>query len=155
MSHRCTYVPPNPEPCSHLPPHPIPLGFPRALASGALLHAWNLYWSSILHMVIYTCTPVFITALFIIARIWAGTPTKPVRIPSACPLWGHFLHLVLFLLSLHQNWTYIGSERLKWLQGYWGARGHHSLNQSFQSSSLSHPCFLWLLGSKQGKAKKG
>ena len=41
------------EPPYHLPPHPIPLGCPRALALGALLHAWNLYWSSILHMVMY------------------------------------------------------------------------------------------------------
>ena len=43
-----------PEPPSHLPPHPIPLGCPRAPALGALLHALNLHWSSILHMVIYT-----------------------------------------------------------------------------------------------------
>ena len=38
---------------SHLPPHLIPLGCPRALALGALLHASNLHWSSILHVVIY------------------------------------------------------------------------------------------------------
>ena len=38
---------------SHLPSHPIPLGCPRALALGALLHASNLHWSSVLHMVIY------------------------------------------------------------------------------------------------------
>ena len=44
------YVYPHPEPL----PHPIPLGCPRALALGALLHASNLHWSSILHMVI-TC----------------------------------------------------------------------------------------------------
>ena len=36
-----------------LPPHPIPLGCPRALALGTLLHASNLHWSSILHMGIY------------------------------------------------------------------------------------------------------
>ena len=36
-----------------LPLHPIPLGWPSALALGALLHASNLHWSSILHMVIY------------------------------------------------------------------------------------------------------
>ena len=39
-------------PC-HLPPHSIPLGCPRALALGALLHVSNSSWSSILHMVIY------------------------------------------------------------------------------------------------------
>ena len=38
---------------SHLPPYPIPLGCPRAPALGALLHAWNLHWSSILHIVTY------------------------------------------------------------------------------------------------------
>ena len=38
---------------SHLPPHPIPLGCPKAPALSALLHALNLHWSSILHMVIY------------------------------------------------------------------------------------------------------
>ena len=49
-----THVSPHPEPQSHFPPHPIPLGCPRALALSALLHAPNLYWSSISHMVIYT-----------------------------------------------------------------------------------------------------
>ena len=38
---------------SHLPPHPIPLGCSRAPVLSALLHAWNLHWSSILHMVIH------------------------------------------------------------------------------------------------------
>ena len=38
---------------SHLPPHPIPLGCPRALTLGSLLHASNLHWSSVLHMVMY------------------------------------------------------------------------------------------------------
>ena len=40
-------------PLSHLRPHPIPRGCPRAPALGALPHASNLPWSSILHMVIY------------------------------------------------------------------------------------------------------
>ena len=35
------------------PPHPVPLGCPRAPTLGALLHASNLHWSSVLHMVIY------------------------------------------------------------------------------------------------------
>jgi len=47
------HVSPNPETPSHLPPHLIPLGCPRALALGALLHASNLHWSSVLHIVIY------------------------------------------------------------------------------------------------------
>ena len=45
--------PSHPEPLSNLPPYIIPLGCPRALALGALLHASNLHWSSILHMVMY------------------------------------------------------------------------------------------------------
>ena len=37
-----------------LPPHPIPLGCPGApQALSALLHALNLDWSSVSHMVIY------------------------------------------------------------------------------------------------------
>ena len=43
----------HPEPRSHLLPHPIPLGCHSALALGALLHASNLHWSSLLHMVMY------------------------------------------------------------------------------------------------------
>ena len=46
-------VSPHPESPSHLPPHSIPLGCPRAPALGALLHASNMLWSSILHMVMY------------------------------------------------------------------------------------------------------
>ena len=39
-------------PPSHLSPHPI-LGCPRAPTLDALLHASNMYWSSILHKVMY------------------------------------------------------------------------------------------------------
>ena len=46
ISHRCTCVL-NPLPT------PFPLSCPRAPALNALLHALNLHWSSILHMVIY------------------------------------------------------------------------------------------------------
>ena len=42
-----------PEPLSQLSSHPIALGCPGAPALTALLHASNLHWSSILHMVIY------------------------------------------------------------------------------------------------------
>ena len=47
------HVPPCSEPPSHLPPHLTPLGCPRAPALGAVLHASDLLWSSILQMVIY------------------------------------------------------------------------------------------------------
>ena len=52
ISHGWTCVPSSWTP-SHLPPHPMPLGCPRALALSALLHALNLHWSFILHMIIY------------------------------------------------------------------------------------------------------
>ena len=48
--HMC---PPRPELHSHLPLYPIPLGCPRAPGMSALLHASNLHWSAISHMVIY------------------------------------------------------------------------------------------------------
>ena len=41
----------HPETPSHLLPHPIPLGCPREPALGALEHASNFHWPSILHMV--------------------------------------------------------------------------------------------------------
>ena len=44
---------PHPGPHSLLPPHLILLGCTRALTLSVLLHASNLHWSSILHMVIY------------------------------------------------------------------------------------------------------
>ena len=47
------HVSPQPEAHSHLPPQPIPLDYPRPPALGALLHALNLHWSFILHIVIY------------------------------------------------------------------------------------------------------
>ena len=47
------HVSPCPESHSHFFPHPIPLGCPSASALNTLLHALNLDWSSISHMVIY------------------------------------------------------------------------------------------------------
>ena len=57
LEHQCesatgVHVSPHPEPPPILS-HPIPLGCPSALALSALLHASNLHWSSILHMVIH------------------------------------------------------------------------------------------------------
>ena len=45
-----THVSSHPESPFHLPPRPIPLGCPRAPALGALLHASNLHWASILYI---------------------------------------------------------------------------------------------------------
>ena len=44
---------PHPDPYFRLPPHAIPLGCHRAPALGAPLYAWNVPWSSILHMIMY------------------------------------------------------------------------------------------------------
>ena len=44
---------PHPESLFQLPLYPIPLGCPRTLTLGAMLHASNLHWSSVLHMVMY------------------------------------------------------------------------------------------------------
>ena len=55
VSHRYTWVHPHLElpPPRHLPLHTVLLGWPRAPVLGALLHAWNLHSSSILHMIMY------------------------------------------------------------------------------------------------------
>ena len=47
------YMSPQPENPSYLPPQPIPLGCSSIPALSTLLHALNLRWPSILHMVIY------------------------------------------------------------------------------------------------------
>ena len=76
------HVSPNPEPSSHLPPHSIPLGCPRAPALSALLHASNLYWSSILHTVIY---------MFQCYSLKSSHPRLLPHSPKVCSL-----HLCLF-----------------------------------------------------------
>ena len=53
MNQPWVYMSLHPKTPSHLLPYPIPLGCPRAPALSALLHALNLHWSSILHMVIH------------------------------------------------------------------------------------------------------
>ena len=53
------HVSPHLELPTRLPPPPIPLGCPRAPALSGLLHASNLHWSSILHMVTYMGKPAF------------------------------------------------------------------------------------------------
>ena len=45
------HVSSHPEPPSHLPPHRIPLACLRAPALSARLHALNLHWSSVSHVV--------------------------------------------------------------------------------------------------------
>ena len=55
MNQPQVYMCPHPESPSHFPPCSIPLTCPRAPALSALLHALNLHWSSVLHMVIHIC----------------------------------------------------------------------------------------------------
>ena len=53
MNQPWVYMCPHPEPPSHLPPHPIPQGHPSSPVLSALLHASNLDWRSLSHMIIY------------------------------------------------------------------------------------------------------
>ena len=65
--------------------HPIPLGCPRAPALGALRHASNLHWSSVLHMVMY---------MFQCYSLKSSHPHLLPLSPKVCSL-----HLCLLLLS--------------------------------------------------------
>ena len=76
------HMSPYSEPPSNLPPHPSPLGCPRALALNVLLHALNLYGSSILYMVIY---------MFQHYSLKSSHPRLPPQSPKDCSI-----HLCLF-----------------------------------------------------------
>ena len=68
ISHRCIFVPSSWAP---FPSHPqTHLGCPRALALSALLRALNLYWSSILHMVIYNVNAILSNHLTLAFSHW-------------------------------------------------------------------------------------
>ena len=67
---------------SHLPSHLIPLGCPRALALGGLLHTPTLHLSSISHVVIYT---------FQCYSLKSSHPCLLPQSPKVCSL-----HLYLF-----------------------------------------------------------
>ena len=67
---------------SYLPPYPINLCCPRAPALSTLLHALNLHWSSILHMVIY---------MFQCYSLKSSHPHLLPQSPKVCSL-----HLCLF-----------------------------------------------------------
>ena len=84
------HVSPHPEPPSHHPPHLITLGCPRALALSVLLHASNLHWSSILHMVIY---------MFQWYSLKSSHPHLLPHRPKACSL--HLCVCVFFFAVLH------------------------------------------------------
>ena len=81
ISHRHMCVPLSQIP-SHLPSHLIPLGCPRALALGALLHTPTLHLSSVSHVVIYT---------FQCYSLKSSHPCLLPQSPKVCSL-----HLYLF-----------------------------------------------------------
>ena len=94
--HMC---PPHSETPSHLPPHPIPLGCPRAPALSALLHASNLHWSSILHVVIY---------MFQCYSLKSFHPRLLPQSPSVCSLYlslfcclAYRVIVIIFLNSIY------------------------------------------------------
>ena len=79
---------------SHLLPHPIPLGCPSALALSAQLHALNLHWSSILHMVIYMFQCYFLKS---------SHPRFLPHSPKVCSLhlclFCHLVYMVIVTIS--------------------------------------------------------
>ena len=99
ISHRCTCVP-NPDPSSHLPPYPIPQGHPSAPALSTLLHASNLDWWSISHMIIH------VSMLFsqIIPSLPSPTESKSLFFTSVSLLLsrihGYHYHLLLLYYFL-------------------------------------------------------
>ena len=82
ISHKCTCVL-HPDPLSHLPPHPISQSHPSAPALSTLsMHASNLDWQSISHMVIY---------MFQCYSFKSSHPRLLPQSPKVCSL-----HLCLF-----------------------------------------------------------
>ena len=105
ISHGCTCVP-HPEPPFHLLPHRIRLGCPWAPALSALLHASNLHWSSILHMVIY---------IFQCYSLKLSHPHLLPHSPKVCSL-----HLCLFCCLAYRIFVTIFLNSILWVSIlYW------------------------------------
>ena len=85
------HVFPHAEPRIHLPSKHIPLGCPTALALSALLHASNLHWSFILHMVVY---------MFQCYSLKSSHPGLLPHSPKVCSL-----HLCLFCIQGRHFWV--------------------------------------------------
>ena len=77
ISHGCTCVP-HLIPHLNPPPNPILQGCPSAPALSALLHASNLDWCSISHMVIY---------MFHCYSLKSSHPHLLALIPKVCSFW--------------------------------------------------------------------
>ena len=105
ICHRCTCVlhldPPSP-----LPPHPIPQGSHIVLALHAQLHASNLDWSSISHMVIY---------MFQCYSLKSSHPCLLPQSPKICSLYlCLFYFLILFFYWIIVNLQYFRNTA-EWL----------------------------------------
>ena len=100
---------------SHLPPHPIPLGCPSVLALNALLHALNLDWSSISHVVIY------------MSQYYSLKPSHPYLLPQSpkvCSLHPYLfcclayrVIVTIFLNSIYMHSIYM--QTLYWCFSFW------------------------------------
>ena len=144
IHHGCTRIP-HPEPLSHLPPHTIPLGHPSAPAPGFLYPASNLDWPydpAIPLLGIHTdetrierdtCTPMFITALFIIFRTW-----KQPRCPSADEwirmLW--YIYTMEYFSAIKKN-TF-ESVLMRWMKLEPIIQSEVSQKEKHQYSILTH-----------------
>ena len=129
------------KPLSHLPSHPVPLGCPRALTLGALLHAWNLHWSSILHMVIHMSHAVlsnhptlafshrvqksvlYICIPFTALHIWSSLPSSKFHIYASIYCIG--VSLLDLLHSVYYNQPL--KLTLLYLRSWWKANHYKFL----------------------------
>ena len=136
--------PPHPEPLSHHPPHSISLGCPRAPALGARRHASNLYWSSVLHMIMY---------MFQCCSLRSSHPRLLPQSPKVCSL-----HLCPFCCLTHRVIVTIflnGIEFLiltsvatcgSWLLGWTLWVWQSSEEQSFMASDGRSQTQTWAWG---------
>ena len=133
---RYTHVP-HPAPSSLLPPCTIPLGRPSAPAPGIQYYASNLDWR-----LIHTeetrierdmCIPVFIAALFIIARTW-----KQPRCPSVDKwirkLW--YMYTMEYISAFKKN-TF-ESVLIRWMKLEPIIQSEVSQKEKHQYSILTH-----------------
>ena len=96
------HVYPHPELPSHLSPHPIPLGSPRAPTLSALLHALNLHWSSVVHVVMH---------MFQCYSLISSHPRLLPHSPKVCSLHlclfgclAYRVIITIFLNSIYMRW---------------------------------------------------
>ena len=86
IGHRDTCVPPS-WTSLPAPSPPYPSGLPQSMGFGCLLHAWNLYWASILHMVIYMFLFVLFCLLYNIVLVLPYINMNPPLVYTCSPFW--------------------------------------------------------------------